>query len=72
MEAAGSANTLSKKMEWIQVPVAVDSGANSSVTPKDICSVEIKSTPQSIAGQNFFGADGGEIKNHGNQMVLGK
>ena len=70
--AMGNVNTVSQKMKWVKVPVAVDSGATANVTPKDIFSVEIIPTPQSMANDNFYGADGGTIKNHGKQIAKGK
>ena len=68
----GNVSAVSQKMKWVKVPVAVDSGATANVTPKDIFSVDIIPTPQSIAKDNFYGADGGTIKNHGKQIAKGK
>ena len=70
--ALGNVNAISQKMKWVKIPVAVDSGATANVTPKDIFSLEITPTPQSIAKENFCGADGGEIKNHGKQIAKGQ
>ena len=70
--ALGNVNAISQKMKWVKIPVAVDSGATANVTPKDIFSLEITPTPQSIAKENFYGADGGEIKNHGKQIAKGQ
>ena len=70
--AMGNVNSVSQKMKWVKVPVAVDSGATANVTPKDIFSVEIIPTPQSMANAKLYGADGGTIKNHGKQIAKGK
>ena len=50
--AMGNVNAISQKMEWVKIPIAVDSGATANATPNDIFSVEI--IPTSEHSENTF------------------
>ena len=50
----------------------MDSGACSHVTPMNIFALLSSPSTSSMAGRDFYGADGGVIKNLGEQMVKGE
>ena len=57
---------------WGKIAVAVDSGACAHVTPENVFSLTTTPTEMSKAGKDVYGADGGVIKNLGEQVVRGQ
>ena len=57
---------------WVLLPVAVDSSACAHVTPANVFSLPTEDTPQSLAKQMWYGAEGSSIMNLGLQKVSGQ
>ena len=59
-----------KKEGWLRVDCILDSGASESVCPLSMCPrYPVSDSPGSIAGLHYTSANGGRIKNRGQQLL---
>ena len=71
-KAKGEVNEVRATPGWKRVRIQVDSGAIDTVGPKDIAGAfKMKETEMSRKGIGFVAANGSEIKNYREKLIVG-
>ena len=64
-------NRLQENQGWEMLRMVVDSGASETVLPKEACQhVPTRASVGSLAGKTYAAANGGEIRNEGEKLMM--